>query len=269
MTNLKVVTLDGTTSTSAVPELKIRRVERDLFGEDRTARVEIPGRDGALTYPEEPGQREIRLVGWLQAEGVAAKRDAIHNLAEWLAPAVAAEVQLIVDDEADRYYNVTAVDWEVDTGERHPVVVIEFAGSAYGYATSASTHTEAASGASPDSGAFNPALDTAVDPVIEITPTNGTITAFELSINGDTIDWSGLLNDDETLTISSLSDTVTVGASGDVDLTGAFDPNAVSMETVAVSGFPELVPGSNSWVLAWTGTATTVDIDFTWRERFI
>jgi phage-related protein len=269
MSNLKVVTLDGVTSTAGVAELKIRRVERDALGEDRTERVEVPGRAGAWTFPESPGTRRIRLIGWLQAEGVAAKRTAIHNLSEWIAAAQDAEVQLIVSDESDRFYDVTVKDWDVDTAERHPTVVIEFVGSAYALATALSTHTENASG-SPDSGTFNVTDDFAADPVIEITPTNGTLTGFTLTLNGDTVEWiGGLIGDDDTITISSLSDTVTLGANDDMELTGVFDPLDVSMAAVSVSGFPSLVPGSNSWALTWTGTATTVDVDFTWRERFI
>lgn len=268
MSNLKVATLNAITSTTGVPELKIRRVEREILGEARTVRVNVPGKAGAWTYPEEPGDRRIRLIGWLQAEGVSAKRTAIHNLAEWLG-ATTEVVNLSVDDETDRYYEVTVDGWDVDTSERHPQVVIDFVGGAYGLASSLTTQTEAVSG-SPDSGTFNSTDDYAAEPVIEITPTNGTVTGFTLTLNGDTIEWSGgTIVDDDTITISCVSDTVTLGTNDDMELTGFFDPDSVSMAAVSVSGFPEIIVGTNTWSLSWTGTATTITLEFTWRERFL
>lgn len=266
MSNLKTVTLDGTASSS-VSELRIRRVDRSLLGEARDVQALVPGRDGSWTYPEEPGNRRIVIVGWLQAEGVSAKRTAIHNLAAWVETPDP-PVHLIVSDESDRFYEVTLSDWEVDTSERYPTVVIEFVGSAFAYANSLSTHTENASG-TPDSGTFVLSIVMEADPVIEITPTNGTITSFTLTINGASITWTGgTIGDDETITISSISDTVTIGANDDMELTGVFNPDDISMASVEATGFPVLIPGTNAWALEWTGTATTVDIDFSWRERF-
>jgi predicted phage tail component-like protein len=265
MSNLKVVTLNSVTSTAGVSALRIRRVDRDLLGERRDVRVPVPGRDGSWVFPEEPGNRTIVIHGWLAAESMAAKRTAIHDLAEWVN--TAGEVALSVDDESDRFYYVTLDSWDVDTSQRYATVEIEFTASAYGMANSLSTETLSLSGTSPESGSFNVTDDLGAYPVVEITPTNGTITAFTLTVNGFVLSWSGTLLDDETLTISSLSFTVTEGVNGDTMLTGAFGAGALSMSEVS-GEFPELVPGSNPWSLEWTGTATTITDEFTWRERF-
>ena len=269
MSNLKVVTINSVTSTTGVPELRVRRVDRDLLGEARDVRQDLAGKAGSWNYPEEMGDRTIVVHGWLQAESISAKRTAIHNLADWCR--TTAEVSLSVDDETDRYYLVTLDKWDVDTSMRYPSVTLTFVGSPFGFATSESTQSEAVSGAGSDSGSFNITDDVAAEPVIEVTPTNGTMTSFQLTVNGASVSWTGLLADDQTITISSLSQTVTTGVNTDVNLTGAFDPNDVDMETVTVSaaGFPELVNGSNAWSISWTGTATTATIEFTWRKRFI
>jgi predicted phage tail component-like protein len=264
VSNLKVVTLNSITSTSGVSALRIRRVDRDLLGERRDVRVSVPGRDGSWFYPEEPGDRKIVIYGWLAAESMSAKRTAIHDLAEWVN--TTGEVALAVDDESDRFYYVTLDSWDVDTSQRYATVEIEFTASAYGLANNLSTENIAVSG-SPDSGTFAISDDLGAYPIIEITPTNGTMTSFTLDVNGYALTWAGALADDETLTVSSVSFTVTAGANVDTMLTGAFDPNDLDMSDVS-GEFPELEPGTNDWSLIWTGTATTVTVLVTWRRRY-
>lgn len=266
MSNLKVVTLNSITSTSGVSALRVRRVDRDLLGARRDVRVSMPGRDGSWVFTEEPGNRRIIVHGWLAAESIAAKRSAIHDLADWVDTATG-EVALSVDDESDRFYWVTLDDWDVDTSQRYAQVEIEFVGSAYGQANSLSTQTINVSGSSPQSGSFAISDEVSAFPVVEITPTNGTVTSFTLTTNSIALSWSGLIPDDNTLTISSVSDTVTTGQNGDVNLTGAYDPTDLDMANVT-GQFPILESGTNTWNLVWAGTATAITLVYTWRRRY-
>jgi predicted phage tail component-like protein len=265
MTTPVSITLGGTALGSACPEFRVRDINRGLLGERRDEYVQVPGRPGSWLYTEEPGDRVIVIEGIMRADGTAARRSAMRSLARWAQTDGTA--QMIFGDEPDRFYAVTLADApDVNEVLRYGEVELEFRADPYPLSTSLSTETIAVSG-SPDSGTFAVSDDIGAYPVIEITPTNGTITSFTLTVNGFQLAWSGTLLEDETLTISSVSFTVTAGQNGDTMLTGAFDPNLLEMSDV-IGEFPELVPGTNDWSLSWVGTATTVTVEVTWRERF-
>lgn len=268
------LTLAGVALSTACPEAVVTNVNRPLAGAVRDEFTEVPGRDGAWVYDEEPGEILLTFDIAVLVDAPSQRRAAIATLRSW-ARTPSGRAQLIVSDEADRF-------WDVKLASAPPLVDDETVGVTQlvlsarpnPYATTASEQAIEAAG-SPDSGTFNLDLDTVAEPIIEITPTNGTITSFVLSVNGAEVAWQdGSAGDPstiaqaETITISTLSQTVTLAANVDVNLTGAFDPDDVDMASVAITGFPDLVDGTNEWSLSWTGTATTVDVDFTWRERF-
>jgi len=270
---MTTVSVDGTGLADAVPEAMVLRVRRDLTGAIRTTVVNVPARAGAWRFPEAPGPKKLTIDLHLLADSFAVRRAACNALALWLTPSIAEEVQIIVDDEPDRFYlGMFDDDRAPDEWLIAAEISLVFNVDPYRHATTLSTVTVTATG-SPDSDTFTVPDDLSADPIIEITPTNGTLATLELTFNGDSVEWSGpdVLASGETLTISSLSDTVSLGENVDVNLTGAFDPGAAEqgIASVSVSGFPSILPGSNAWALSWTGTATSVDITFTWRERFI
>ena len=263
-------TLDGIPLATAVPDALILRVRRSLTGRVRTDTIDVPRRAGSWRFPESPGDARVTIELDITADTFTERRAACRALAEWIAPALDGEVQLILDDEPDRFYTVM-LDSAADPDEWLVAasVTLDFTADPYTYSTTISTETVNASG-TPDSGTFNLAIDYPAEPVIEITPTNGTLSSFVLTVNGETIEWTGdTLASGETITISSISDTVSVGENVDVNLTGAFDPVDAEQGIAGVSatGFPELVPGINEWAISWTGTATTVDVVFTYRAR--
>ena len=268
-------TLNGVALASACPEAVITAVNRPLGGNVRTEFVEVPGRAGAWAFDEEPGEMTITVDIDVLVDDIADRRAAIATLRGW-AQTPAGRSELIFDDEPDRY-------WSVKFSTAPPMVDDEYVGQTtltfsaepYALATTASTQGESASG-SPDSGSFSITDEVDAEPEVVITPTNGTVTSFTLDVNGAEVSWQvanpGVpitILSGQSVTISSLSDTVLLGTSGDTNLTGAFDPDDVDMVSVAITGFPILAPGLNTWSLSWTGTATAVDVDFTWRERFL
>lgn len=269
------LTLNGVALSTAVPDALVLRVSRRLVGETRDVEVDLPGRAGSWRFDEEPGDRILEVEIDIQSTSFEARRAAVRALAVWAAPGTT--TPLIVSDEPDRYEEAILSrspeidEWLVQGGGK-----IRFDVGPYALALAPSTTTIAASG-SPDSGSFSVDIGTAeAELIVEITPTNGTITSLSLGGWGGSVEWQAddpgdphTLLEDQTLTISAISQTVTFAANVDVMLTGAFDPDDVDMANVAISGsFPILVDGSNDWVLSWTGTATTVDIVYTWRERF-
>lgn len=274
------LTLGGTSLTTTVEAVSgatvvVRTVNRPLSGEIRAEFVNVPGRDGAWVFDEQPGDILLTFEMSILVDDIATRRAAIAALRSW-AQTPSGRLPLIVSDESDRHWDAKIpAAGAIEDDEHAGMATITFSCRPFMYSTSESSETIEASG-SPDSGTFSESLSYNAEPVIEITPTNGTITSFVLTVNGAEIAWQdgsagdpNTIAQDETITISTISQTVTLGVNVDVNLTGAFDPDDVDMAAVAITGFPEIVNGSNAWSLSWTGTATTVDIDFAWRERFV
>ena len=267
-------TLGGVTLASACPEAVITRVNRPLAGAVRTEFVEVPGRAGAWAFDEEPGEMPLVIDIDVLVDTIAERRAAIATLRGW-ARTPSGRSQLILDDEPDRFWSVKlSAAPPMEDDEYAGQTSLTFSAEPYAFDTDLSTQAEVASG-TPDSGSFAVTDDVDAEPEVVITPTNGTITSFTLTVNGEEVAWQvgvggpTTIGSGQSITISSISDTVLLGASGDVNLTGAFDPTDVDMVAVAITGFPVLTNGTNNWSLSWTGTATSVDVDFAWRRRFI
>lgn len=261
-----LVTLNGTTSSSAVPELEVVYVKRQLLGERRDVFVDVAGKPGSYAFAEEPGDRYVRIGFDIAGATFEDRRDAVRRFAEF-ADTPSGPVPLAFDDEPGRYSEAVLVsgldveEWLVrGSGE------LEYRVGPYSLDDTATTQTLLLSG-SPDSDSWAAADEIIAYPIIELTPTNGTLLSFSLEMNGDILTWAGLVLGDNTLTISSISATVTSGANVDVNLTGTF--NVTDLEMSDVDGvFPLIVPGSNTLALTWTGTATNITVDVTWRRRY-
>lgn len=259
--------LNGVALSTAVPEALVLKVARQLAGSRRNVFVDVPGRSGSWVFTEQPGDRTLTVFLDISADSFATRRAAIRALAYWAD--VGAVAKLIIDDEPDRFHEAI-LDAATDPAEWLTYVEqleVPFRVGPYALAVTPSTETLPVSGGSPENGSFV-APDTVEGvPVVEITPTDGTMTSLTFTLNGTAIDFGETILSGSTITISSISDTVTRGASGDVDLTGAFVPATVAMG--AVSGeFGRIIEGVNTWSLQWTGTATAATVTVTWRERF-
>lgn len=259
--------LNGVALSTAVPEALVVKVARQLAGARRNVFVDMPGRSGSWIFPEQPGDRTLTITLDIQAASFAARRAAVRELAYWAD--VGAVARLIIDDEPDRYHEAI-LDASVDPAEwlvQVEQLEVPFRVGPYALALNPSTETLPVSGGSPEIGSFVAPDTVEALPVIEITPTDGTMTSLTFTLNGRAITYAATILDDQTISISSISDTVTAGASGDVDLTGAFVPGAVAMASVS-GDFGRIIEGVNAWSLQWTGTATAVTVTATWRERF-
>jgi predicted phage tail component-like protein len=260
------VTLNGVTLASAVPTAAVLDVRRPLAGRRRDVYVEVPGRPGSYVYPEAPGDRELGIVVDIAADTMADRRAAVIALADWCDLGVVAP--LIIDDQDDRYHEALLASGP-DVLERllSAATELRFRVTPYALAIEVTSTSVGVTGTSPYAAELELDGNVAVDPIIEITPTDGTITGFTLTVGDRALTWSGVIADDQTLTISSISDTATVGVNGDTMLTGAYNQGAVSMADMT-GDFPIVEPGTNDWSLEWTGTATTITVEFTWRERY-
>lgn len=261
----KVVTWNGI-SSATIPELVIGKVQRKMIGDNRTILREIPGREGSIPFGERPGMREFRMECYVQAlTFVPGRRDAVTEVADWLD--VEGQAALTISDEPGVYYEAVLGD-PPDPDEWREVGTFEIRFKCQPYALDTNVTTRTVNGDADFVDSWDPGITSPVFPVIEITPTNGTLTGFEFTMNGETLVWSGALADDETLTLNSISAVVLLGASGDVMLTGAYDPANLSMSGLFGS-FPELVPGVNNWQFVSTGgTATAITVEISYRKRY-
>jgi predicted phage tail component-like protein len=259
----------GVDLSDAVPEVVITNVRRPLLGAQRHVFVDAPGKVGSWVFPDVPGDGVLALDVVVLVDDEDDRRAALRELALWAVGAGEPD-RLILSDEPDRFYEATLVTTaEVFENQYDAVTTIEYRVYPYTYEIDGSTE-QLNIAAFPASGSFTIDDDVVALPVFQIRPTNGTLTALTLTVNGDTLTWSGspALTSGQTLTINSISSTATRGVSTDSNLTGAFDPALVDMTDVN-GVFPVLQPGLNNWSITRTGTATTAVVDINWRRRFV
>lgn len=261
------LTLDGVALSTAVPGALVVKPVRALVGKRRDEFVSVPGRAGSWKFPEEPGDRSLEFVLDLLGDSFDDRRAQVRALAGWAD--LGRVANLVISDEPDRYH-AAILDNDPDPDEwlRRAEAMLRFRCDPYALALTPSTEELAVTGAGTDSGTFSIPDSISAEPVIELTPTNGTVTSFTLTIDGVAITYTApTIASGNTVTINTISDTITTGISGDTMLTGAYNPANLVMGFVS-GVFPLLVPGDNTWVLTWSGTATAITVDLTWRERF-
>lgn len=258
-----IITWDEVASTT-LPELYVTRVGRGLWGEVRDTRIPMPGRDGAWLFTENRGQRVItaELVR-VRAPGERL-RATVSELADWLDKA--GEKRLVVDDQPDRFWRAAlAAAPDVDEWAMTGRTVIEWSAQPYAFAMSLS---EVCASATSASGAMFTAADTVeAYPEVVITANGGAASGIHFTMNGDALVFGAAIGAGQSLTISSISSTAITSPSIDVDLTGAFDPSALTMASVT-GDFPLVLPGGNSWTVSYSGSATSVTVCVRWRRRY-
>lgn len=265
MPQSKTVTWDEVLSTS-IPELVIGQVTRDLVGQPRGTFKEVPGKDGSWFFGQARGRREIRAQCFILADSIAERRTVMEEVANWLD--VTTEAKLELSDEPGIYY-MAVLSEAPQPAEWRELGTFELAWQAQPYSYDNEPDTESFTADADELHSWDPGLVVYTYPIIEITPTNGTLTGFSLETNGDTLFYSGLVADDATLTINSIAGVVLQGSNLDIELTGAYDPLASDMG--GVSGkFPVLLPGVSNTVhfVKSGGTATSITVDITYRKRY-
>ena len=258
-------TLNGVPLSTAVPDALILRPARHLVGRRRHQALDVPGRAGPWIFGEQPGAGTVTLDVSIRSATLAARRAAVSALADWVD--LDATAPLILDDLDDRYYDAIlisdpdAAEW-LDAAD----IALTFLTGPYSLAVATSSESITAT-PSPDSGSFSIADEVDAEPVIEVTAVGGTLLTFDLTLNGDTLSYGGpTITAGNTVTISSISDTVTTGLNADTELTGAYAGTVVLGDVTGT--FPDLVAGSNTWSVQWTGTAGTIIIALAWRRRY-
>lgn len=260
------ISLNGVALSTAVPEAIVLVIERPLVGKRRHETVDAPGRAGSWTFNEEPGDRVLSVDLDLQGDSFDDRRDAVRRLADWCD--LGAVAAFIADDEPDRYHSVLLDD---DTNPAEwlvrATITLRFRAGPYALALAPTTE-ELTITDGHLTAVLNVPGDVDAEAVFEIDPNgNGYIDGFTLTVNDDMLTVLGPFGADQIVTVSAISDTVTVGPSGDELLTGAFNPADISMGQVS-GRFPVLVPGDNDIALDMEATATPALLRIIWRRRY-
>jgi predicted phage tail component-like protein len=262
----KTITWNGAPSTN-VEGLVIGQVTRDLLGVARGSFLSVGGKEGFYHFEQARGAKKIVASMFIEVESwPTARRAAVTDFANWLD--VTGEAKLIISDEPDIYYQAVLTDIPSPSEWRDFVAPFEVGWTCQPYAYDLDVGQEAWVDDISHTHTWTPALLLPVYPVVEITPLNGTLTAFSLTTNGSLMTYTGSVSSGNTLSINSIAPIVVTGSSTDLELTGAYNPVLRSMAGVN-GAFPILIPGSNSMVFLRTGgTATGFSISVTYRKKY-
>lgn len=254
-------------SSTTIPGIVFTNPNRQLLGEFRGSLQLIPGRRGSWFFPEVRGRRTISVPGYILREGdFDARRATMETLADWLD--IDIQGRLIFSDDPTVYYEAVVGDCG-NTDEWRDLGTFELQWMVNPFAWDLTLTNLILSATATYNTTFDPAIKTPLYPIIEVKPTDGTLTEFGLTINGQSIHWlGGSLAMNSTLTIDSLSAVVTTGVNTDVELTGAYNPASVTMSGVT-GQFPYLLPGVNTFNFTkTTGTATAITIKIIYRKAY-
>lgn len=262
----KTITWNSVASTT-IPELVVGPVTRELVGAMRGNFVAVPGLEGDWFFSERRGRRRITAECFIEAT-IPTRRDTMLAVANWLD--VEEEAQLIISDEPDVYYlGVLAEPPEPEEWREFGIFDLVWMVQPYSFATSLTV--ESFTSDTNDIHTWAAGLDVFVYPVVEITPTNGTMTGFTIITNADeSLTWAGTCASGDTITVNAIAAVVLAGVNTDLELTGAYDYADLSMQGV-VGDYPRLIEGAGNNSLQFildSGTATAIDVDITYRKRY-
>lgn len=257
-----VVTYDGASSATAVPELVVQRISRPFVGEVRDQYVEVPGRESAWLFTEQPGDATINMECVLIGQSRAERRASVRALASWTR--ATDRRPLIVDDEPHlMWWAKLASRPDVDEAVRLGRLGLSW--RVLPYAESVDVSSQSASGSSM-------VFDVPGDPdvpmyqVIEVTTAAPAASGIELEVNGTVIGVRDSLGAGVTRTFSALTATITTGANADAELAAnAFDTGALAMQT-AYGDFGLLDAGSNTITVTRGGPLASIRV--VWRRRY-
>lgn len=266
MPGSKVITWNGIEST-VVPDLIIGPIIRDPVGSVRTTLMDVPGREGAWVFPQRRGLRKFVAEMSISSESQAELNEAQETFANWVD--IEGEAKLEIAQFAGVHWMAVLESVDPQT-EWNGLAKFNTTWQVQPYAQANNITTEAWT--SDESSSHIWAADTGliVQPVIQITPTNGTLTEFMLISNGaETLLYAGEILSGSTVTINSIAATVTAGVNTDTELTGSYDPLQLVLQYMT-GEFPILTPTTNNTIQfsRLGGTATAINISVKFRKRF-
>ena len=261
----KTITWNGIPSTD-VPGLVVSEILRDPIGAVRTAMVEVPGRDGAWIFPQNRGMRVMSVECFIERDTTLELRESTALFTSWLD--VLGQAYLQTSDDPGVYWEAMLASVTEQTAWRG-VGQYSIDWRLQPYALDEGIEVEAWISDANDIHTWDPGVDMEVFPIVQIKPTNGTLTGFTLTTNDEQLTFTGNILSGSTVSINSIALVVVSGISTDTELTGAYNP-ALNLMQYMDGEFPTLQPiGNNEMHFVVTGgTATAIDISVSYRKKY-
>lgn len=265
------VTLNGLPLSDAVPEALVLQVLRPLVGNRRNVFVDVPGRAGSWTFPEEPGDRVLTIQLHLLADTFALRRAAVRALADWAD--VGDTAQLVFEDEPDRYHEAI-LDASADPNEwlQTATIAIPFHVGPYALALVETEEVLTGGAGSGTAGAFltdwNAGISVDVAPRVTLTFSGGSVSVFTLNLNGDTVTVTATVPANVPITIDMETGDVYFEQSVSEDVRHAYDAEGDRVMQQVDGTFGVVIETTNRLAVDWTGAATSVSVTVTYRERY-
>lgn len=261
----KTIVWNGVSSDS-LDGVIIGKVTRSVIGRPRTTLLEIAGKAGFYTFPQERGSRLITAEVSVSTASGAAHDTAMEEFADWLD--VESEARLKIGN-GDRYYQGVVRDSPIPD-EWNGLSTFEVVWEVQPYAYADDVGQEIWSDDNNHVHTWDAGIEVPVKPVITIQPTNGTLYAFQLGANSYDLYVENIaIASGEFVTVNSIVPVVLFGPNDDVQLTGVYDPGDLAMGGTSGS-FPILVPGGSNTVnfIRTNGTATAFSITTSYRATY-
>lgn len=256
------VTYDGVASTS-LDGFMCHEVSRGLLAARRTAFEDVPGREGAFLFPEQPGMRAMSIDCSVLVDSFPVdRREAVRKVASWYNKETMRK--LSISDEPGFYeMAIPAAAPDVTEWRQRGAFELPFLCEPYTYETALRNHNQTAGTASVDITINNPG-DVWTPLIVQITAAGASATQ-SITINGRTWARATAMTTGQFVTFNTRAGVITNVANTDTDLQGLFNANQVSMAT-ATGRPPFLAPGNNTLTVAAAHTGYTVNV--WWRGRF-
>lgn len=265
MAQSKTIHWGGVASTT-VPGLVVGKVTRSLLGSNRGTHRLVGGRKGSIFFGQPPGTRTVRAECFIESATFEDRRAALESLADWLD--ITTEAKLRISDEPGVYYKATLGSIP-DPDEWREFSTFDLEWICQPYAFDTSTTLESWTSDTDDTHTWDPGLTVDVEPVIEVRPTDGTLTSFRVTTNNKQMTINHTVSSGTTITINGQAMNVTTGADTDTEVVGAYNP--ANLVVSPVSGrFPTLISGGNNSIRfqRLSGTATQISIKVIFRKQY-
>lgn len=265
MPSSKVLVWNGVASTD-VAGLTIGPMRRDPLGEIRSSYLTVPGKEGAWMFPQPRGTKILEVECFVEADDKATFEARLREFANWLD--VEGEATLALGADADTFY-YGALEDATQNDEWRNTATYTLTWRVQPYLLDAVVTTEAWTADDNDTHVWDPDVAVYLSPVIVVTPTNGTLTKFELDANGETLTYTGSIASGQSITINGIASVIVTGPNGDTELTGAYNPSLLAVQYMEGT-FPILAPGGNNTIqfVKLGGTATAINISVSYRKRY-
>lgn len=245
--------------------IKIEDVIRPFLPEKRDHYEMIPGRHGSVRFEQPYGDRSIKVICTVKSSSVTERTRLTRDIPAWFHRA--GESTLIFQDEADVFYTGTVT--EISDPENivfNKRIEINFQCQSFKTGRNA---TREAFTMRPDDPRVLYVKGTAeTAPTVTITATEADIINPQITINDQTLFYTGTILKNTSIDINFESFAANKSMDRDIMMTGAYDDEENNILENIDGEFGLLKPGSNA-ILYSSFNESPANIAIIWNDKYI